>query len=565
MTEQRSNVVDSLTFDIERSPASLDGSNSPRGASPMALSRFKEAAAEVGDLDLKEVNQMKGQRQNYHEVSRAYLKEKLLSEDENRWRAEMLHSLRASERVSELVQQAAVITCGVAVGAAIIWLEFILVPLTLSYFITYLLAPLLDIFEARPIECCSKTLCSSNPSRFGGVRGCLSNCFARGQLPHGLSLLVTLAVASCFVTAMCLLIYTSLKDFLRGGAAIKAKFYEMEHDGFTSLRGMGLNVDQNATFLPAESEPVTVEDLKGMMSALAGIMNEVILVLLLSIYLLLDRLPGATVRGDTAATVEIESMIKHYITLKTYISAMTGVVCGGILWGLGVKLASLWGLLSFVLNYIPNVGSIIAILLPLPIAFLDDNLTTGNKVMAFLLPGLVQGYVGNFLEPQIFGKSLNMTPMSVLLSLVFWGLVWGLPGAILSVPFLGIKKILLSHSDHVFAVGLLACIRQFPEVDEQQERDNALSNLSKAANPVSTITSLVVGTEVETTADRESEGLVDRPANPIANAAIAFSSRDGGTSSRTPSPVGASKGKRLQATQNNSYDDSYDGEPTTDT
>ena len=185
------------------------------------------------------------------------------------------------------------------------------------------------------------------------------------------------------------------------------------------------------------------------------------------------------------------------MTLKTYISAMTGIACGAVLYSLDVQLAPLWGLLSFILNFIPNVGSIVATMLPVPVAMLDDDLSQYQKIGAFLFPGMIQTYVGNFLEPKIFGKSLNMTPMSILLALVFFGLLWGadtlglsrtrslcdgdftllrsiycvqssltsrrpfagLPGAILSVPFLGIAKVLLGASNHRLSRGLLSVIR----------------------------------------------------------------------------------------------------------
>merc|ERR1712167_465298 len=110
------------------------------------------------------------------------------------------------------------------------------------------------------------------------------------------------------------------------------------------------------------------------------------------------------------------------------------------LWALGVKLAAIWGILSFVLNFIPNVGSMIAMFLPMPIVIVDPGLEDWQKVLAFVGPGIVQGAVGNAVEPAVFGKSLNLTAMSILGALVIWSALWGLMGAILSVPVLGIQK-----------------------------------------------------------------------------------------------------------------------------
>ena len=129
--------------------------------------------------------------------------------------------------------------------------------------------------------------------------------------------------------------------------------------------------------------------------------------------------------------------------------------------------------MSFVLNYIPNVGSIIAMFLPLPVVLLDPALVTWQKIGAFAGPGVVQGYVGNVLEPTVFGSSLNMTPLSILSALVMWSSVWGLPGAILSVPMLGIQKITCNYINHPFAQYTLMLIREDPTLDEAKAREES--------------------------------------------------------------------------------------------
>merc|ERR1719473_1023687 len=104
-------------------------------------------------------------------------------------------------------------------------------------------------------------------------------------------------------------------------------------------------------------------------------------------------------------------MIDHYITLKTMISFATGAAVAVILLIIQIKLAVLFGIMSFVLNYIPNVGSMIAMFLPTPVVLLDPALESWQQVMAFVGPGAVQMYFGNGLEPTVFGSSLNLTPL----------------------------------------------------------------------------------------------------------------------------------------------------------
>eukprot|EP01043_Picozoa_sp_COSAG02_P007815 COSAG02_NODE_240_length_27672_cov_67.291445_22_plen_239_part_00 len=163
---------------------------------------------------------------------------------------------------------------------------------------------------------------------------------------------------------------------------------------------------------------------------------------------------------------EIEKQVTGYISLKTALSVLTGAVVAVILVLLRVKLAVMFGILSFVLNYIPNIGSMIAMFLPMPIVIVDKNLEQWQKIGAFVGPGAVQAYVGNALEPMVFGKSLNMTPMSILAALVIWGSVWGIIGAILSVPMLTIQKILLTKANHPLAKHSLAMIREDASIDE---------------------------------------------------------------------------------------------------
>eukprot|EP01045_Picozoa_sp_COSAG04_P050664 COSAG04_NODE_20642_length_389_cov_0.893103_1_plen_129_part_11 len=123
------------------------------------------------------------------------------------------------------------------------------------------------------------------------------------------------------------------------------------------------------------------------------------------------------------------------------------------------------------LNFIPNVGSAIAMVLPLPFILLDEEMIASPvaQTAALLVPAGVQGYVGNALEPGLFGASLNLTEISVLLSLVFFSFIWGLYGAVLSVPILGAAKIVLHHTDHPLAKVALASIRQDEDIDKQMD------------------------------------------------------------------------------------------------
>ena len=222
-----------------------------------------------------------------------------------------------------------------------------------------------------------------------------------------------------------------------------------------------------------------LDELMANLGAFANLMNTVVLILMLALFILLERPIGQTFPGDSLVAQEIEGMVMNYISLKFLLSAMTGGIVGLIMVACGVKIGAVWGLLAFMLNFIPNVGSMIAMVLPLPFILLDEEMIAapGAQTMALCLPAAVQGYVGNALEPGLFGASLNLTEISVLLSLVVFSYVWGLYGAVLSVPVLGAFKIILHHTPHPLAKAALDMIRQ----DEQLDTDKDAATVIREA------------------------------------------------------------------------------------
>ncbi|MFM1918850.1 MAG: hypothetical protein RLZZ303_484, partial [Candidatus Hydrogenedentota bacterium] len=97
------------------------------------------------------------------------------------------------------------------------------------------------------------------------------------------------------------------------------------------------------------------------------------------------------------------------------------------------------------LNFIPNIGSIIATLLPAPVVFFSADVPTVNAVLAIAIPGCIQFSIGNLIEPKLMGDTLDMHPVVVLLSLIFWGMMWGMAGMFLAVPMTAIVKIVLER------------------------------------------------------------------------------------------------------------------------
>lgn len=140
----------------------------------------------------------------------------------------------------------------------------------------------------------------------------------------------------------------------------------------------------------------------------------------------------------------IDKQIQRYLGIKTIISFITGLLATVVLLIFGVDFAIVWGFFTFILNYIPNVGSIIATALPLIIAFFQFD-SLWPVFWIFIILGGIQMTLGNFIEPRIMGHGLGLSPLVVVFFLVFWGWLWGLPGMILAVPIAAIIKIVISN------------------------------------------------------------------------------------------------------------------------
>jgi len=139
------------------------------------------------------------------------------------------------------------------------------------------------------------------------------------------------------------------------------------------------------------------------------------------------------------------TMVNQYMAIKTMVSLATGIIIGTVLWGMGVQFYVLWALLAFLLNYIPNIGSIIAAVPVVILTFLQLGAGYASVVVGLFVS--VNMIMGNFVEPRFMGRSLGLSTLVVFLSLIFWGWLLGMVGMLLSVPLTMILKIALENSE----------------------------------------------------------------------------------------------------------------------
>ena len=215
-------------------------------------------------------------------------------------------------------------------------------------------------------------------------------------------------------------------------------------------QGIELNWDLLRSAVKPESV-VSVFD-----KTLSGLVNAVsytLLVIFTMVFMLFEvtglptKLRAAI--GDPEADLghfqKVTSEIKSYIVIKTYVSLGTGILVWLLLALLGVDFALLWGVLAFLFNFIPTIGSIIAAVPPVLLGLVQH----GFGVAAAVLGGFVviNMVIGNVVEPQLMGRRLGLSTLVVFLSLVFWGWLWGAAGMLLSVPLTMVVKIALENDE----------------------------------------------------------------------------------------------------------------------
>ncbi|EGT4255688.1 AI-2E family transporter [Citrobacter amalonaticus] len=213
--------------------------------------------------------------------------------------------------------------------------------------------------------------------------------------------------------------------------------------------GIGVSVDEMVKYIDPNAAMTLITNL---LTQLTNAMSSIFLLLLTVVFMLLEvpQLPTKfqqimirPVEGMAAIQRAIDS-VSHYLVLKTAISLVTGLVVWGMLSALDVRFAFIWGLLAFALNYIPNIGSVLAAIPPIIQVLAFGGLYDALVVLAgYLIINLV---FGNILEPRIMGRGLGLSTLVVFLSLIFWGWLLGPVGMLLSVPLTIIVKIALEQS-----------------------------------------------------------------------------------------------------------------------
>jgi AI-2 transport protein TqsA len=282
----------------------------------------------------------------------------------------------------------------------------------------------------------------------------------RRGLPTGLAALIVIVGAILSVLAIAIIIGGSLQRFY-----VELPFYRARLDGMVQTALSWLNghgVDISVQDLTADINSGAIMDLAGTIAtSLLSAFSSVVLVLLLMAFMLLE-LHGASRKvrlalGDPEADISDigrgAELVQRYLAVKTIMGLVNAVIAIGVCLVFGIDFALLWGLFGFLFNFVPNIGSVLAGIPPVLLGLIQHGPARAAMVAAAYIA--LDFTTSNWLEPRMMGRRLGLSPLVVMLSLVFWGWLWGPVGMLLSVPLTSATKLFCEHSDDMRWLAIL--------------------------------------------------------------------------------------------------------------
>lgn len=271
------------------------------------------------------------------------------------------------------------------------------------------------------------------------------------KIPQSLSVVLVFVAIITLFAAFGELIGTSLSSFSKNLPKYEQNLNEMGSSLMQLLKvyGVNLSTDNMSSML----DPSKVMNLTAsFLGQLGGLMGNAFTIFFLALFLLLElnsiAIKTKAILKDSNTSVDhlnkIGKSIRHYLSIKTVTSLMTGVLIWISLTIIGVDYAIIWGLVAFLFNYIPNIGSIIAAIPAILFALVQMGL--GGVVWTAIVFVAVNMIIGSAVEPKMMGKGMGLSTFVVFLSLIFWGFILGTVGMFLSIPLTMTIKIMLEQN-----------------------------------------------------------------------------------------------------------------------
>ncbi|MBR4508374.1 MAG: AI-2E family transporter [Elusimicrobiaceae bacterium] len=264
------------------------------------------------------------------------------------------------------------------------------------------------------------------------------------KLAKWLSMLIGGALVIIPLIFISIFLIQSISNFLKVISSYQQNITALLTDIGNFFAEHNIPISQDFFEFDTLSKIISVDYGASIMKNISGmtikLLSGTMLVILFLFFLFIG---GSSTKITNPLIKEIQNKISAYLFIHIIMSIVTGVCVGIVYYSVGIKLAFTFAVLTIILNFIPNIGSVIAVLLPLPIAYMQYGFGA-HFLIVLLIPTAAQIIIGSILEPKFLGNGMDLHPVTIISSLVFWALVWGIPGAFLAVPITSAVHIILS-------------------------------------------------------------------------------------------------------------------------
>ena len=280
------------------------------------------------------------------------------------------------------------------------------------------------------------------------------------KIPRGLALVIVILGMIILFSGFAVLIGGTISSFSGNLSKYESTLTSLSDSFVKFLNDKGLNIHQDQLFSFIQPAKI-LEFTATALNTLVNMMGNTFLILLIVLFTLMEfgsfsvKAKAILIGTDESVSYisTILQNIRHYLGIKTLICLLTGLLVYIALLIIGVDYPLLWALIAALMNYIPNIGSIIAALPAVLFALVQ--LGFGGALWTLGSFMIVNNVLGNFIEPRIMGKGLGLSTLVVFLSLLFWGFILGPVGMFLSVPFTMTIKIILEHNENTKWLSIL--------------------------------------------------------------------------------------------------------------
>jgi predicted PurR-regulated permease PerM len=259
------------------------------------------------------------------------------------------------------------------------------------------------------------------------------------RMHTGFAVLIVMAGMIIIIILISAQIGSSFSNFLDELPLLQSRLREQVLELSAFLRSKGFSGTQKYLLDYVDSESI-MDFTAGLVTGLSSVVSDFVLILLTVTFILLEvssfPIKLRTILGDPKQVfpkfTEFVGDMKRYMVIKTMINLAAGILIGVWMYVLGVQYPILWGFLTFLLHYIPNIGAFIAAIPAALLAFVQFGIVSALLVIAGNI--LVGFIIGNLIEPRLMGRKFGLSTLVVFISLIFWGSLLGFIGAILSIP-----------------------------------------------------------------------------------------------------------------------------------